>query len=237
MLTFETTTAKLGHLFLKRVFDFIISGIGLIVLTPFFLVVIILIKATSFGPVFHKQERCTLYGRVFKFYKFRTMVADAEAKLKDLQKYNEMDGPVFKMSNDPRVTKVGKWLRKYSVDELPQLWNVFKGDMSLVGPRPLLMQYLSRYTPEQARRHNVLPGITGWAQIHGRNTITWEDKFKYDVWYVDHWNFWLDMKIIAETIWKVLKREGINEPGHISAGEFMGSEKNNGQQKQDSLKD
>jgi lipopolysaccharide/colanic/teichoic acid biosynthesis glycosyltransferase len=111
-----------------------------------------------------------------------------------------------------------------SIDELPELLNVIRGEMSIVGPRPLLMQYLERYSPAQARRHNVLPGMTGWAQINGRNAITWEDKFRYDVWYVDHWTFWFDMKIIALTFWKVLLREGINEPGRISAGEFMGTE-------------
>ena len=124
-----------------------------------------------------------------------------------------------------RLTRFGRFLRTMSIDELPELLNVIRGEMSIVGPRPLLMQYLERYSPEQARRHNVLPGMTGWAQINGRNAITWEDKFRYDVWYVDHWAFWFDMKIIALTFWKVLLREGINEPGRISAGEFMGTER------------
>jgi lipopolysaccharide/colanic/teichoic acid biosynthesis glycosyltransferase len=127
-------------------------------------------------------------------------------------------------SDAERLTWFGKFLRSTSLDELPELINVIKGEMSLVGPRPLLMQYMERYSPEQARRHNVLPGITGWAQINGRNAITWEDKFRYDVWYVDHWTFWLDMKIIALTFWKVLLREGINQSGQISAKEFMGTE-------------
>jgi lipopolysaccharide/colanic/teichoic acid biosynthesis glycosyltransferase len=124
-----------------------------------------------------------------------------------------------------RLTRFGRFLRTMSIDELPELLNVIRGEMSIVGPRPLLMQYLERYSPAQARRHNVLPGMTGWAQINGRNAITWEDKFRYDVWYVDHWTFWFDMKIIALTFWKVLLREGINEPGRISAGEFMGTER------------
>jgi lipopolysaccharide/colanic/teichoic acid biosynthesis glycosyltransferase len=124
-----------------------------------------------------------------------------------------------------RLTRFGRFLRTMSIDELPELLNVIRGEMSIVGPRPLLMQYLERYSSEQARRHNVLPGMTGWAQINGRNAITWEDKFRYDVWYVDHWTFWFDMKIIALTFWKVLLREGINEPGRISAGEFMGTER------------
>lgn len=119
---------------------------------------------------------------------------------------------------------MGRFLRATSLDELPELFNILAGDMSLVGPRPLLMQYLERYSEQQARRHEVLPGMTGWAQINGRNTITWEDKFRYDVYYVDNWTFWFDMKIIGLTIWKVLIREGISQPGHISAGEFMGSE-------------
>jgi lipopolysaccharide/colanic/teichoic acid biosynthesis glycosyltransferase len=124
-----------------------------------------------------------------------------------------------------RLTRFGRFLRTMSIDELPELLNVIRGEMSIVGPRPLLMQYLERYSSEQARRHKVLPGMTGWAQINGRNAITWEDKFRYDVWYVDHWTFWFDMKIIALTFWKVLLREGINEPGRISAGEFMGTER------------
>jgi len=128
------------------------------------------------------------------------------------------------LPDEERLTWLGRFLRATSLDELPELLNVVKGEMSWVGPRPLLMQYLERYTPEQARRHEVLPGITGWAQINGRNTITWEDKFRYDVWYVDHWSFWFDMKIIWLTIWKVLIREGINQPGYISAGEFMGAD-------------
>jgi sugar transferase EpsL len=125
-----------------------------------------------------------------------------------------------------RLTALGRFLRKTSLDELPELFNVLKGDMSLVGPRPLLMQYLDRYTPEQRRRHEVKPGITGWAQVNGRNAITWEEKFQLDVWYVDNMSFWLDLKILALTIWKILKREGISQPGHATAEEFQGTREN-----------
>jgi lipopolysaccharide/colanic/teichoic acid biosynthesis glycosyltransferase len=136
------------------------------------------------------------------------------------ENFNLKDEP---LPEDQRITKLGKFLRTISLDELPELFNIFKGEMSFVGPRPLLIQYLDRYSSEQAKRHDVLPGLTGWAQINGRNAITWEEKFDLDLWYVDHWSFLLDMKIILLTIWKVIIREGIDEPGHISAGEFMGS--------------
>jgi lipopolysaccharide/colanic/teichoic acid biosynthesis glycosyltransferase len=135
-------------------------------------------------------------------------------------------GPDEKLLPDAdRLTPFGRFLRSTSLDDLPQLFNVLRGEMSLVGPRPLLMQYLKRYTPEQMRRHDVLPGMTGWAQIHGRNTLDWEQKFRLDVWYVDHWSFWLDLKILFLTPWKVFKQEGISQPGHATAEEFKGSEK------------
>jgi lipopolysaccharide/colanic/teichoic acid biosynthesis glycosyltransferase len=130
------------------------------------------------------------------------------------------------LPDEQRLTRLGRFLRSTSLDELPELFNVLRGEMSLVGPRPLLMQYLDRYTPEQARRHEVLPGITGWAQINGRNALSWEEKFRLDVWYVDHWNFWLDLKILALTVIKVLRREGISSEGHATAPEFMGSSEN-----------
>jgi len=129
------------------------------------------------------------------------------------------------LPDEKRLTTIGKFLRATSLDELPELWNVLKGDMSLVGPRPLLMQYLERYTPEQARRHEVRPGITGWAQVNGRNAITWEEKFKLDVWYVDNWSLWLDIKIIFMTFWKILKREGISQAGEATMEEFMSQAK------------
>jgi len=136
---------------------------------------------------------------------------------------DKRDGQGKLLPDDQRLTRLGKFLRSTSLDEIPELINIIKGEMSLVGPRPLLMQYLDRYTPEQARRNEVLPGMTGWAQINGRNAITWEDKFRFDVWYVDHWSFWIDVKILILTLWKVVTREGISQPGHATAEEFMGT--------------
>jgi lipopolysaccharide/colanic/teichoic acid biosynthesis glycosyltransferase len=129
------------------------------------------------------------------------------------------------LPDEERLTRLGRFLRATSLDELPELFNVLRGEMSLVGPRPLLVQYLERYSPEQARRHEVLPGITGWAQVNGRNALDWEEKFRLDVWYVDNWSFWLDIKILFLTIWKVIKREGISQLGHATAQEFMGNKK------------
>ncbi len=196
---------------LKRIFDLVVSCAGLILLSPLLLIITIAVLLFYDQPVLFRQQRPGHKSKSFFIYKFRTMADTYDKKgglLPDVQ----------------RLTWLGRFLRATSLDELPELLNVAKGDMSLVGPRPLLMQYLDRYTSQQARRHEVLPGITGWAQVNGRNAITWEDKFRYDVWYVDHWSFWLDMKILVLTFWKVLLREGINQPGHISAGEFMGSE-------------
>jgi sugar transferase EpsL len=207
---------------IKRIFDLLVSTISLLVLSPLLLFIALAILLFNGLPILFHQLRPGYKGRSFVIYKFRTMT-------------DEFDSQGRLLPDENRLKRFGQFLRITSLDELPELINVFKGNMSIVGPRPLLMQYLTRYTPEQARRHEVLPGITGWAQINGRNALTWEDKFKYDVWYVDHWNFWLDMKIIAETIWKVMLREGINEPGHISAGEFMGTEISNGQQAQDKV--
>ena len=127
------------------------------------------------------------------------------------------------LPDQQRLTKFGRFLRTTSIDELPEFFNVLRGEMSIVGPRPLLMQYLDRYSPEQARRHNVVPGITGWAQVNGRNILSWEDKFRLDVWYVDNWSFWLDIKILFKSLWKVLSREGISQPGHVTSEEFMGN--------------
>jgi lipopolysaccharide/colanic/teichoic acid biosynthesis glycosyltransferase len=205
---------------IKRVFDLLVSTFGLLILSPLLIVIALVILLFNGLPILFRQLRPGYRGRPFIIYKFRTMT-------------DEFDSQGRLLSDEHRLNRFGQFLRVTSLDELPELINVFKGEMSLVGPRPLLMQYLTRYSPEQARRHDVLPGMTGWAQINGRNAITWEDKFKYDVWYVDHWNFWLDMRIMAETIWRVLLREGIDEPGHISAGEFIGTEKSNGHQTQD----
>lgn len=187
---------------------------GLLLLSPLLIVIGLVIILVDGFPIFFRQMRPGYKGKPFTNYKFRTMTS-------------ERDPQGRLLSDEDRLLGVGKFLRASSLDELPELINIFKGEMSIVGPRPLLMQYLSRYTPEQARRHDVLPGMTGWAQINGRNAITWEEKFSYDVWYVDHWTFGLDMKIIAQTIWKVILREGINEPGHISAVEFMGTKQSN----------
>jgi lipopolysaccharide/colanic/teichoic acid biosynthesis glycosyltransferase len=196
--------------FLKRIIDIIGSLIGLVVASPIIVVISIIIYITMGRPIFFKQVRPGLKGKPFVIYKFRTML--------DLRDENGNLLP-----DEKRLTTIGKFLRSTTLDELPEFWNVLKGDMSLVGPRPLLMEYLDRYTPEQARRHNVKPGMTGWAQINGRNAITWEEKFKLDVWYVDNWNILLDLKIIFLTILKVLKREGISAEGHATMPEFMGS--------------
>lgn len=162
------------------------------------------------SPVFFRQTRPGLHGKPFELIKFRTM-------------REPLPGENPSQTDSVRLTKVGRILRSTSLDEFPTFINVLKGDMSLVGPRPLLMQYLDRYTPEQARRHEVKPGITGWAQINGRNALTWEDKFKLDVWYVDHQSLWLDLKILSMTAYKVLKREGISAKGEATMPEFMGS--------------
>jgi exopolysaccharide biosynthesis polyprenyl glycosylphosphotransferase len=205
LLVFERTPEKLGLMFIKRLFDFIVSGVGLIILMPAFIVVAVLIKITSKDPVFFKQVRCGLFGRKFMFYKFRTMVSDAESKLNDLLKQNEMEGPVFKMTNDPRVTKVGKFLRKFSIDELPQLWNVLIGDMSLVGPRPPLPKEVEKYDNWQRRKLSMRPGITCLWQVGGRSEIVnFKEWMRLDLEYIDNWSFGLDFKILFKTIPVVL---------------------------------
>ena len=193
----------------KRVLDTTLALLALIILAPVLGVLGILVRITSGAPVLFRQQRPGLHGKPFTLYKFRTMT-DARDPKGNL------------LLDDQRLTPFGRFLRSTSLDELPELWNVLKGDMSLVGPRPLLMRYLPRYTPEQMRRHEVRPGVTGWAQINGRNAITWEEKFDMDVWYVDHLSFWLDLKIIALTLWKILKREGISHPGQATMEEFTG---------------
>jgi len=194
----------------KRLMDIVGSLIGLALSSPLIIVVAIVIYFTMGRPIFFKQIRPGLRGTPFLIYKFRTML--------DLRDENGNLLP-----DEKRLTKIGKFLRNTSLDELPELWNVLKGDMSLVGPRPLLMEYLGRYTPEQARRHNVKPGITGWAQINGRNAISWDEKFKLDLWYVDNWNIFLDLKIIFITLIKVIKREGVSAEGHATMPEFKGN--------------
>lgn len=195
---------------IKRVVDIVGASVGIILFAPVMLVVALLVLLTMGRPVLFRQQRPGLRGKPFTLYKFRTM-RDARSASGEL------------LPDELRLTTFGKWLRSTSLDELPELFNVLKGDMSLVGPRPLLMEYLPRYSPEQARRHEVKPGITGWAQVNGRNALRWEEKFRLDVWYVDHWNLWLDMKIVLLTIWKVLKREGISAEGCATMPVFTGN--------------
>ena len=205
LLTFESTPDKLIHLFIKRLFDIIFSGTVLVLLSPVFVMAAVIVKTTSKGCVFFKQQRCSLNGRKFTMYKFRTMVEDAETRLGELLIHNEMNGPVFKMENDPRLTKAGKFLRKFSIDEMPQLWNVFKGDMSLVGPRPPIPTEVSKYEPWQRRRLSMRPGITGLWQAYGRNKITnFEEWMRLDLEYIDNWSLWLDCKILFKTVPVVL---------------------------------
>ena len=194
----------------KRLIDFLIATFFVIILSPTFVLIALIVRAKIGPPIFLRQLRPGMCGRPFTIYKFRTMT-------------NERDEDGNLLPDGERLTPMGDFLRKTSLDELPELFNVLKGDMSLVGSRPLLMHYLERYTPEQARRHEIKPGITGWAQVNGRNAITWEQKFKLDVWYVDHMSLSLDLKIIAMTLWKILKMEGINQPGQTTMEEFMGS--------------
>lgn len=194
----------------KRLLDIILASLALIALSPVLLLLVVLVWLAHGWPVLFTQTRPGYRGKPFKLFKFRTMLErrdESGALLPDAE----------------RLTAFGRFLRATSLDELPEFFNVLKGDMSLVGPRPLLMQYLARYSPEQARRHDVLPGITGWAQVNGRNALTWEAKFALDVWYVDHWSFWLDIKILWLTLIKWLRREGISQPGHATAEEFMGN--------------
>ncbi len=194
----------------KRALDLLLAIPGLILISPILFIVAILVRIVHGSPVFFRQQRPGYLGKPFEVMKFRSM-------------NNARDSAGNLLPDSRRLTRLGRFLRATSLDELPELIHVLRGEMSLVGPRPLLMQYMERYSPEQARRHNVLPGITGWAQINGRNTLTWEDKFRLDVWYVDHWSLGLDLKILLLTLWKVLKREGISQPGYATAEEFTGS--------------
>lgn len=195
---------------MKRFFDLFVSILIAVIFSPFILFIALLIFITMGRPVVFTQVRPGLYGKPFQIYKFRTM--------KDIR-----DSSGILLPDDLRLTKVGLFLRRFSLDELPQLINIIRSDLSFVGPRPLLMEYLPRYTTEQARRHEAKPGITGWAQVNGRNAISWEEKFKLDIWYIDHQSFLLDMKIIWLTFIRVLKREGINAGGHATMPEFTGS--------------
>lgn len=195
---------------MKRFFDFLVALGVLFSLLPVIVIVAVLIRLKLGSPILFTQDRPGLNGKIFKMMKFRTML-DGKDKQGNL------------LPDDERMTKFGAFLRSTSLDELPGLFNVLKGDMSLVGPRPLLVQYLPLYSPEQARRHNVRPGITGWAQVNGRNAISWEQKFKFDVWYVDNQSFLLDFKILLLTVKKVFVREGISADGHVTIEPFKGS--------------
>lgn len=195
----------------KKALDRTVGLAGLIATAPLVGAAALAVRATMGGPVFFTQQRPGLHGRPFRIVKMRTMT-------------NARDASGNLLPDDVRLTKLGRMLRATSIDELPQLWNVARGELSLVGPRPLLMQYLPLYSPEQARRHEVLPGITGWAQIHGRNSLSWEEKFAHDVWYVDHWSLGLDLKILARTALSVVKREGISREGHVTMPNFEGSQ-------------
>lgn len=199
----------------KRLLDLLLTIPGLVLVSPVLLLIALMVRIIHGKPVLFRQLRPGYRGQPFYVYKFRTMTED----------HDEVGNL---LPDTHRLTALGRFLRTTSLDELPELFHVLAGKMSLVGPRPLLMQYLDLYTPEQARRHDVLPGITGWAQVNGRNAITWEDKFRFDVWYVDNWSLWLDIKILAVTLWKVLKREGISQPGRATADEFMGSKQDEG---------
>lgn len=194
----------------KRILDILLAVAGTVLLSPLLLLISVLVGMNYGTPIIFRQKRPGYLGKPFWVYKFRSMT---EAH----------DGQDNLLPDAQRITRLGHFLRSSSLDELPEMFNVLRGEMSFVGPRPLLMQYLERYSPEQARRHEVLPGITGWAQINGRNAISWEEKFKLDVWYVDHRSFWLDIKILFLSVLKVLRREGINQPGQTTAEEFMGN--------------
>ena len=195
---------------LKRALDVTVAATGLVLGAPVMAVVAATVRATMGTPVVFAQTRPGRAGKPFTIYKFRTM-RDA------------VDAAGNPLPDDMRLTSVGKMLRATSLDELPQLLNVLRGELSLVGPRPLLMRYMSRYSPEQGRRHEVVPGITGWAQINGRNAIAWGEKFQLDVWYVDHWSPLLDLRILAMTALRVLRREGVAQEGHVTMPEFMGN--------------
>jgi lipopolysaccharide/colanic/teichoic acid biosynthesis glycosyltransferase len=202
-------TLKIEQL-IKLLLDKSIAAIVLLLLFPIILITAIAVYFKLGNPVIFAQPRPGKDSRIFTFYKFRTMT-DAR------------DSAGNFLPDSERITPFGEWLRQTSLDELPQLWNVFIGEMSFIGPRPLIVAYLDRYTPEQARRHEVLPGITGLAQINGRNAISWEEKFNLDVWYIDNWTLWLDLKILFLTVGKVLKRDGINQEGYATSEEFKGT--------------
>ncbi|MBT9315655.1 sugar transferase [Leptothoe spongobia] len=204
------STRKALCYFVKQLVDRTIAAISIVILSPVFIVISILVYFSMGSPVIFTQDRPGQNNRIFKFYKYRTMT-------------NERDARGILLPDSRRLTGIGQFLRKTSLDELPQLFNVVKGDMSFIGPRPLLVEYLPLYSQEQARRHDVPPGISGWVQVNGRNSLDWEEKFKLDIWYVDNWNLWLDIKILILTFVKVLKRDGISHKGHATMDRFKGS--------------
>ena len=193
----------------KRVFDLVVSSLMILLLSPLLAAVAMLIRLRLGSPVLFRQERAGWFGSRFECLKFRTMTdaRDANGQL---------------LPDADRLTRLGRFLRSASLDELPELINVIRGEMSLVGPRPLLAKYLKRYSPEQMRRHNARPGITGWAQINGRNALNWDERFEFDLWYIDHWSFGLDLSILTKTVWQVIRREGVARPGHATMPEFPG---------------
>jgi sugar transferase EpsL len=191
----------------KRLLDLVVGAVLSVIALPAAILVGLMVRRNLGSPVLFRQQRPGLGGRLFCLYKFRTMRDDRLPS-------GEL------MSDEERLPPFGRWLRSTSLDEIPELWNVLRGDMSLVGPRPLLPEYLERYSPEQARRHEVRPGMTGWAQIHGRNELPWEDRLALDVWYVDHRSLWLDVRILARTVWTVLIRKGIRSAGHATSPRF-----------------
>jgi len=195
--------------FSKRLFDFTLSFLALIIFSPIILATAILVCVFLGSPILFTQQRPGYKGRPFFIYKFRSMKHG----------FSE-DGNL--LTDAERLTRFGHLLRSLSLDELPELFNILRGEMSFVGPRPLLMEYLPLYSPEQARRHDVVPGLTGWAQVNGRNALDWSTRFKLDVWYVDNWSFWLDIRIILMTIWKVFSREGVNQEGQATVDYFKG---------------
>ena len=195
---------------IKRIFDITLALIGALFLFPVFLLTVLMVKTKLGAPLFFKQVRPGLNANLFDMYKFRSMT-------------NECDANGILLSDSKRLTQFGKFLRSTSLDELPSLWSVLKGDMSLVGPRPLLVEYLPLYSERQSRRHKVRPGITGWAQVNGRNAISWDEKFELDVWYIDNQSIWLDIKILWMTVKKVILRDGISAQGDVTMPVFKGS--------------
>ena len=193
----------------KRIFDVVISSLVLVIFSPVMVILALILWLTHGRPVIFRQPRPGYKGKIFTLYKFRSMS-------------HELDHSGNRLSDTQRITPLGRFMRSTSLDELPELFNVLRGEMSLIGPRPLLVEYLPRYSPEQNRRHDVLPGISGWAQVNGRNALSWEQKFEMDVWYVDHWSFGLDLKILWMTIWAVLTRRNVTPPGSTSMDEFRG---------------